>query len=77
MLGIAVTLVAAIIITAFEVPKMRKKKLTKELWTFLILMGMAVGLGIAESLHLNIPNPLNGIRMVLQPMSDVINGLLK
>ncbi|WP_284036888.1 hypothetical protein [Neobacillus sp. 114] len=77
MLGVAITIVAAIIIFVFEIPKLRKKKLTKELWVFSVLMVMAVGLGIAESLHLSIPNPLNGIRMVLQPMSNVINGLLK
>ncbi|WP_423800586.1 hypothetical protein [Neobacillus sp. SAB-20_R2A] len=77
MLGVAITIVAAILIFAFEIPKLRKKKLTKELWVFSVLMVMAVGLGIAESLHLSIPNPLNGIRMVLQPMSNVINGLLK
>ncbi|MBU8917199.1 hypothetical protein BGM25_14280 [Bacillus sp. FJAT-29953] len=77
MLGVAITIVAAIMIIAFEIPKMRKKKLTKELWVFSVLMVMAVGLGIAESLHLNIPNPLNGIRIVLQPISDFIYGLLK
>lgn len=77
MLGVAVTIVAAIMIIAFEMPKMRKKKLTKELWVFSVLMVMAVGLGIAHSLNLSIPNPLNGVRMVFQPISSVINGLLK
>lgn len=77
MLGVAITIVAAIMVFAFEIPKLRKKKLTKELWVFSVLMVMAVGLGIAESLNLNIPNPINGVRMVFQPFSDVINGLLK
>ncbi|MCH6266099.1 MULTISPECIES: hypothetical protein [Neobacillus] len=77
MLGVAVTIVAAIMIIAFEIPKMRKKKLTKELWVFSVLMAMAVGLGIAESLNLSVPNPLNGVRIVLQPFSDFIYGLLK
>lgn len=77
MLGVAVTIVAAIMIIAFEIPKMRKKKLTKELWVFSVLMVMAVGLGIAESLDLSVPNPLNGVRIVLQPFSDFIYGLLK
>ncbi|MFZ7942961.1 hypothetical protein [Neobacillus sp. 19] len=77
MLGIAGTIVAAILMVAFELPNLRKNKLTKEIGVFSILMLMAVGLGIAQSLHLNIPSPLNGIRNVLAPFSEYIYGLLK
>jgi len=77
MLGVAGTIVAAIIIMAIEIPTLWKKKLTKELWVFSILTLIAVGLGIAQSLHLDIPSPLNGVRIVLQPFIDYIYGLLK
>ncbi|MGG1678340.1 hypothetical protein ACIFOT_21755 [Neobacillus sp. NRS-1170] len=77
MLGFAGTVVAALIMIAFEIPYLRKKKLTKELWVFSFLMLFAVGLGIAKSLNWPIPNPLDGIRTVLQPFSDFIYGMLK
>ncbi|MDN3019655.1 hypothetical protein PH210_26175 [Paenibacillus sp. BSR1-1] len=77
MLGVAGTIVAAIIMIAFEIPYLKKKKLTKELWVFSFLMLFAVGLGIAHSLNWPIPNPLDGIRTVLQPFSDFIYELLK
>lgn len=77
MFGVAGTIMAAIIMIAFEIPTLWKKKLVKEIWVFSILMIIAVGLGIAQSLHWNIPNPLNGIKIVLQPLSDFIFRLLK
>ena len=77
MLGVAGTIVAAIMMIAFELPNLRKNKLTKELWVFSILMLIAVGLGIAQSLDLQIPNPLNGITIVFKPLSDFVYGMLK
>ncbi|OIK08425.1 hypothetical protein BIV60_26380 [Bacillus sp. MUM 116] len=77
MLGVAGTIVAAIMMVVFEIPNLRKKKLTKELWVFSFLMLIAVGLGIAQSLGLKIPNPLNGITIVFKPLSDFIYGLLE
>ncbi|MDQ6596117.1 hypothetical protein E2K98_20645 [Bacillus salipaludis] len=77
MLGVAGTIVAAIMMIAFELPNLRKNKLTKELWVFSILMLIAVGLGIAQSLDLHIPNPLIGITYIFKPFSDFIYGFLK
>ncbi|WP_026573413.1 hypothetical protein [Bacillus sp. UNC438CL73TsuS30] len=77
MLGVAGTIVAAILMMAFEIPNLWKKKLRKELWVFSILMLMAAGLGIAHSLDLPIPNPINGITIIFKPLSDFVYGMLK
>ncbi|WP_312474096.1 hypothetical protein [Neobacillus sp.] len=77
MLGVVGVLVVAIIILVKEIPYLKKKKLKREGWTFSILLLFAVGLGIAQSLHLNIPNPLNGLTFIFKPLSKILNEWLK
>ncbi|MGZ4032210.1 MAG: hypothetical protein ACXVP5_01430 [Tumebacillaceae bacterium] len=59
-----------------EVPRLRKAKLYRELWTFSLLMLFGTGLAIMQSLHLPLPNPLNGVILIYQPFSDFLYGKL-
>ncbi|WP_408007522.1 hypothetical protein ACJROX_22950 [Pseudalkalibacillus sp. A8] len=74
---IAGILLVAILIIVLEVPPLWKKKQKKELWVFSLLLLFGVGLSIAESLDLNIPNPLDWIATIYKPLSDLIMSLLK
>ncbi|MBW7474254.1 hypothetical protein K0T92_05820 [Paenibacillus oenotherae] len=62
-----------------QVPPLRKKKLTRELWAFWILLLLGVGISIAKIVMRNVPTPLEWIAMALQPFSDFLIriGLIK
>ncbi|MBO1511252.1 hypothetical protein [Metabacillus bambusae] len=60
---IAGILLVAILIIVLEVPPLWEKQ-KKESWVFSLLLLFEVGLSIAESLDLNIPNPLEWIAII-------------
>jgi len=68
-------MVIVIIIMIIEVPPLLKKRLKKELWVFGILLLLGAGLNIAEGLHIDIPNPLDGIAIIYRLISYNIFGL--
>ncbi|RBW67331.1 hypothetical protein [Bacillus taeanensis] len=70
-------LAAGIMISAIEIPPLLKQKQKKELITFSILLLFAISLSIAESLRLPIPNPLDWITTIYQPISDFTYSLLE
>jgi hypothetical protein len=70
-------LAAAIAIIGIEVPRLRRKGLEKELWVFSLLLFFGTGLGIAKSLNLPIPNPLDWIIAVYKPASDALTRFLE
>lgn len=70
-------LLVAILIILYEVPRMRKNKMNKELWVFSILLGIGISLNIAHSLDVKLPNPLDLITVIYKPVSDMIFGWLK
>ncbi|MBO1515439.1 hypothetical protein [Metabacillus bambusae] len=74
---IAGILLVATLIIVLEVPPLLEKKQKKESWVFSLLLLFGVGLSIAESLDLNIPNPLDWIAIIYKPLSDLIMSLLK
>ncbi|WP_257348508.1 hypothetical protein [Pseudalkalibacillus decolorationis] len=77
MWGIAGILLIALLIIIFEVPSLWKSKQKKELWVFFLLLIFGVGLSIAKSLAVNIPNPLDWIIAVYKPFSDAMMNILK
>jgi hypothetical protein len=70
-------IVAAGIIMAIEIPGLLKKKWKKELWVFVILMVFSVGVSIAQSLQVKLPNPLDWITAVYQPFTNLVMKWLK
>ncbi|WNR44145.1 hypothetical protein [Paenibacillus roseipurpureus] len=59
-----------------EIPKLRKKKLNKELWIFVGALAFAALYSMAVSLHLALPNPLDGVSYLFRPMGKMITTLL-
>lgn len=74
--SIGILMVSALIII-IDVPSLLKKKFKKELWVFSIILLFGTGLSIAESLQVDIPNPLDGIAVVYKPFSDFLFDLLE
>lgn len=77
MLAVLGVLVVCLVIIMIEVPPMRKNGLKKELGLFSVLLLIGACLSIGASLHLPIPNPLDGLSYIFKPTSDIIFGLLE
>lgn len=67
----------AFLIGLLEVPQLIQKKLKKELWVFFSLLVIGIGLGIARSINLDLPSPLNPIITIYKPISDAIFKVLQ
>lgn len=63
-------------IISIEVPGLIKKKLWRELavFSFLMLVGMIFGFGVA--LDLPVPNPISVLEAVFAPLTKYLDGLL-
>ncbi|KRF07180.1 hypothetical protein ASG89_17705 [Paenibacillus sp. Soil766] len=77
MWAIAAILLASAVIAMLELPSLMKKRLYKEFGIVCSLILLGTILSIAQSMHMNVPNPLDLITFVFQPCSDFINGLLQ
>ncbi|MBU7318792.1 MULTISPECIES: hypothetical protein [Paenibacillus] len=77
MVAIAGILAVGAAIVWLEVPSLVRTKRKKELWVFSLLLALGLGLSIAKSLRLNIPNPLDWIAYLYKPVSDYVFGILK
>jgi len=68
---------ATIAIAMIEVPSLVRRRLRKELWVFLTLLILGAGLSIAQSMHAFIPNPLDWMKTIYQPLGDALMGFYK
>ena len=75
--SILAVLVFGIVLCIVEIPKMRKDKLYRELWTFSVLLALGTTLAILKSLDVEIPNPSDFIAWVYSPVEGIMKGLLK
>ncbi|MBW5446362.1 hypothetical protein GE107_09850 [Cohnella sp. CFH 77786] len=63
-------IIGAAAICWIDVPRLRRNKAVKERWAFGVLLTVAAGLGIAQSMRVRLPNPLDWIFSVFRPISD-------
>ncbi|MEF3312418.1 hypothetical protein PV433_26375 [Paenibacillus sp. GYB004] len=75
MLAVLGIMTAGIAIVWLELPKLRKLGM-REKASFYTFLAVSVGLGIAHSLRLPVPNPLDWIAFVYKPFSNWLFGLL-
>ncbi|MBD2866478.1 hypothetical protein [Paenibacillus oceani] len=76
MLAVLGVLAAGVAIVWLELPKLRKLG-TREKAAFYAFLAFSLGLGLAKSLRLPVPNPLDWIAYAYKPFSDFLFGLLK
>ena len=67
------TLLVAAVILFIEVPPLMEKKYKKELIVFSILLIFGVGLGVAYSFDVQIPNPIDLLTFIYKPLHDVVS----
>lgn len=70
-------LAISVALFAFEMPRMRKKKIYRDLWTFSILLVIGVILTIIKCLNFTLPNPSDLIAWVFSPFSDFLRNIQK
>ncbi|KRE99365.1 hypothetical protein ASG89_27785 [Paenibacillus sp. Soil766] len=76
MWAISGILIVGGILTYMEAPYLVRKKLIKELCFFLGLLFIGVTLVILETLRIQLPNPLDWITAINEPISDLITRML-
>jgi hypothetical protein len=76
MLKVLGILVITLLIIWKEIPPLKKQKKKKEIWIFFIFQFMATTLLSLVVLNVKIPSPLELIRIIYQPFSDVLFSLL-
>ena len=70
-------LVVTCLLALYEVPKLLKKKLFHECLVFMILLIIGFLLNIVIALRIPIPNPVDWIIHILQPVSQWIDSQLQ
>lgn len=75
MLGIAGILAVAGAIAWLELPSLLKRKQTREMWVFAVLLLIAVGVSIPAALTSHFPSPLIAFTIVFKPFSELLSAL--
>lgn len=76
MLKVFGIIVITLLIIWKEIPPLKKQKKKKEIWIFSIFQFMATTLLSLVVLNVKIPSPLEVIRIIYKPISDVLFSLL-
>ena len=76
MLPVIFIIIIASLISLYEIPRLLKKELKKEIFIYSLLLIIAVGLGILYSLDIKIPNPLEGLTSIYKPINKLIEKYL-
>ncbi|RAP75744.1 hypothetical protein [Paenibacillus montanisoli] len=69
-------IVASLFVIGVEVPYLRRKGYKKELLVFSMLLAAGILLSVLEVIKIPLPNPLDMITAVYQPISDFVYALL-
>ncbi|TXK84791.1 hypothetical protein [Paenibacillus sp. N3.4] len=77
----ALTIIGVFVLTigiaALEVPYLRRKQMTKEMWIFFVILGAGCLLCILLGMRVPIPNPMDVITMIYKPISDFVFTILQ
>ncbi|MFD1036922.1 hypothetical protein ACFQ3N_00570 [Virgibacillus byunsanensis] len=77
MVGIIGILVITIVIILMEVPSLLKDGIKKDIIVFFTILLLGVGVSIALTMGVKIPNPVDAIQFMYKPLSDLISNLFK
>lgn len=76
MVLIPFIVMAVAAIALIEVPRMRRMRLKKELWSFSLLLALGTALCAAKALGANVKSPLAFITFIFKPMSIILQKLM-
>jgi hypothetical protein len=70
-------LTISVVIMLFQLPKLVKEKMINESWLFSLLMLLATATAIGNAHDLPIPNPLDLIGLVMEPLNKLLTAILE
>ncbi|NMD69163.1 hypothetical protein HHO41_02600 [Bacillus sp. DNRA2] len=76
MIPSAGILIISLLIAWFEIPKLKQDKATKEMIVFCFFLISGTVLSILSALRITIPNPVNWLIFLFEPVSKWIERLL-
>lgn len=76
MLLCAAIFIVAILLAFYEIPPMLEKYLLKECVVFSVLLLIGTSLMMAFVLDVNLPNPSEGLLIIIKPLMNLIDYLL-
>ncbi|MBW5447958.1 hypothetical protein GE107_18035 [Cohnella sp. CFH 77786] len=65
-------LVLGAVIGLVEAPGLFRRKKTKELWMFLVLLAAAIASNLAAGLPEDLPTPLDALKAVFEPIGKFV-----
>jgi hypothetical protein len=77
MLPIIGILAVVVVIIVLEVPRLMRSKLYKEIWVFSFMMLVGSALSIAIALHLRLPNLIDWMIVIYNPIVSAFNAWLE
>lgn len=77
ILSIVLILVFDVVLCITLIPKLYKNKLYKDLWTFIVLLGLGTVLALLKSMDMNIPNPSDWVMTVYAPVSELLKNVFE
>ena len=77
MVAVLGIVVVALLVIMIEVPSLLKNGQKKELWIFSFLLVLGLGVSIAHSMHVKLPNPIDWIIQIYRPASEMLKNAFK
>jgi len=76
MLAVIGVLAVVALLSLLEFPSLLQQKRKKDAAVFAVFMTIAAAFGVAKSLRMPIPNPLEWIRYAFEPVGKLVFGWL-
>lgn len=73
---IIVVLISCSALCFYEIPKMVRGSMYRDLWAFCILLALGIAITIFKCLDLPLPNPSDWVAWVFSPVSDMLKNYL-
>lgn len=77
MLGAIEILMVSSLISLYEIPQLIQDKRKMDLIMFSLILAISTGLSLALALNIPVPNPVDWLRPIFDPVSKWIDNLLK
>ncbi|WP_341348202.1 hypothetical protein [Paenibacillus sp. FSL H3-0469] len=77
MLGAIEILMVSSLISLYEIPQLIQDKRKMDLIMFSLILAIATGLSIALALNIPVPNPVDWLRPIFDPVGQSVDNLLK
>lgn len=76
ILDVVIIVMIAVVVAIYELPPLIKNGWWKEVFAFIVLLGLGIFLAIAQALDLDVPNPVDAVEYIFSPVSVWVDNVL-